>query len=131
MRIYSKSWIIPPHRIGKGKTRSIARRFTDSCSSRFIARIEEVLSEWKLNGPESSNTEVDFGDGEWIETNETLEFGDHSYTITHFSLQIPETLQKTPVIDTNNAQMTTSVSFEKQSCKTDHRYRALRSFVLL
>jgi hypothetical protein len=25
---------------------------------RFIARIEEILSEWKLNGPEISNTEV-------------------------------------------------------------------------
>jgi hypothetical protein len=25
---------------------------------RFIARVEEILSEWKLNGPEISNTEV-------------------------------------------------------------------------
>ncbi|CAF1416356.1 unnamed protein product [Adineta steineri] len=86
---------------------------TASDWERFIARIEEILSEWKLNGPEMSNTEVDFADGEWIEHNEALEFGDHSYTITHFSLQIPEStsLSTTEI----NPQMTTSVSFEKQT----------------
>ncbi|CAF4735471.1 unnamed protein product, partial [Rotaria magnacalcarata] len=31
---------------------------TASDWERFIARIEEILSDWKLNGPEISNTEV-------------------------------------------------------------------------
>lgn len=87
--------------------------------SRFIARIEEILSEWKLNGPEISNTEVDFADGEWVERNEALEFGDRSYTITHFSLQIPET--NPSALTDSTSQMTTSISFEKQPCKTNHR----------
>ncbi|CAM4952153.1 unnamed protein product [Rotaria socialis] len=86
---------------------------TASDWERFIARIEEILSDWKLNGPETSNTEVDFTDGEWIERNEALEFGDRSYTISHFSLQVPES--NSTVTTDNNPQMTTSVSIEKQA----------------
>ncbi|CAF3682762.1 unnamed protein product [Rotaria sordida] len=87
---------------------------TASDWERFIARIEEILSEWKLNGPETSNTEIDFADGDWIERNEALEFGDRSYTIIHFSLQIPETTSSSLPTE-NNPQMTTSSTFEKQT----------------
>ncbi|CAF0919567.1 unnamed protein product [Rotaria sp. Silwood1] len=88
---------------------------TASDWERFIARIEEILSEWKLNGPEISNTEVDFADGEWIENTEALEFGDRSYTIAHFSLRVPGTTSSSSVTTENNPQMTTSSTFEKQA----------------
>ncbi|UJR36425.1 hypothetical protein I4U23_029148 [Adineta vaga] len=86
---------------------------TASDWERFIARIEEILSEWKLNGPEISNNEIDFADGKWIEHDEAVEFGEHSYVLTHFSLQIPDMIS-TPSTE-NNPQMTTSTSFEKQT----------------
>ena len=55
-----KSLIIQLRQTGKGKLKlrqSLIFLLLFS-SIRFIARIEEILSEWKLNGPESSNNEV-------------------------------------------------------------------------
>ncbi|CAF1582326.1 unnamed protein product [Adineta ricciae] len=86
---------------------------TASDWERFIARIEEILSEWKLNGPEMSNNEIDFADGKWNERDEALEFGEHSYVLTHFSLQIQDAVTIPPT--ESNPQMTSSTSFEKQT----------------
>lgn len=56
-RYFWNSWLYNSIWLGKVKLKNYDG-FKWKYDYRFIARIEEVLSEWKLNGPEISNNEV-------------------------------------------------------------------------